>query len=139
MHTPGTELSLARPGFSSNILTLCQMDRADVTSFAQDSHPLQSCSKQPFSPARVEHTSWANKAFISCFSTPELRLGLSIYASTAWTEQQLPPSYQYSRVLFPLLTPIPISHGTEKPKPIQTLYLTLLWLTSGSAVATDSF
>lgn len=45
--TLGMKLLMARPDYSSNIPTLCQINGVDVTSFAEDRKPLQSCNQQP--------------------------------------------------------------------------------------------
>lgn len=45
--TLGMKLLMARPDYSSNIPTLCQINSVDVTSFAEDRKPLQSCNQQP--------------------------------------------------------------------------------------------
>lgn len=45
--TLGMKLLLARPVHSSNIPTLCQINGVDVTSFAEDRKPLQSCNQEP--------------------------------------------------------------------------------------------
>lgn len=45
--TLGMKFLLARPVYSSNIPTLCQINGIDVTSFAEDRKPLLSCNQQP--------------------------------------------------------------------------------------------